>query len=75
MEETRKLLKLFGVAVTDFETAAEKLAAEADPLAALARSTEMCRELNRRWLDVTTHVFAAQDRFLAALGEAAARKG
>ena len=40
-DETRKLLKIFGVAVTDFEAEAEKLAATAassPPTAARIRS-------------------------------------
>jgi hypothetical protein len=79
-DETRKLLKLFGVTVTDFENESSKLTAAAAQLAPgaadqaltlLINSTEMCRELNQRWLEITRHVFAAQEKFLVALGEAA----
>jgi hypothetical protein len=82
-DETRKLLKIFGVAVTDFEAEAEKLAASAaqlssdsgrDQVAKLMKdSAELCRELNTRWLEVTQHVFALQDRLLSRCAEAAAK--
>lgn len=76
-DETRKLLKLFGVSVTDFEAEADKLAARAaalpadggraEVLALLKDTTELCRDVNARWLEITRHVFSAQDRFLAAV--------
>lgn len=82
-DESRKLLKLFGVTVTDFETEAEKLAARAaelgasagrdEALAVVKDLSELCRELNGRWMEITRHVFAVQDRFLAAVAEAATR--
>src|SRR5947209_8191122 len=82
-DETRRLLKVFGVAVTDFEAEAEKLAATAaqlspdsgrDQVATLMKdSAELCRELNARWLEVTQRVFALQDRLLARCAEAAAK--
>jgi len=82
-DETRKLLKLFGVAVTDFEAEATKLAATASQLSAdsskeevaklLQDSAELCRELNQRWIETTLHIVAAQDRLLSICAEAAAR--
>jgi len=82
-DETRKLLKVFGVAVTDFEAEADKLAGRAAQLSTttgkeeiislVADTTELCRELGQRWLEITQHVFAMQDRFLAAVAEAAGR--
>ena len=82
-DETRKLLKLFGVAVTDFEAEATKLAATASQLSAdsskeevaklLQDSAELCRELNHRWIETTQHIVAAQDRLLSICAEAAAR--
>ena len=52
-DETRKLLKVFGVAVTDFEAEAEKLAATAGQMsgstgkeqivALLQDATDLCR--------------------------------
>jgi hypothetical protein len=82
-DETRKLLKIFGVAVTDFETEAEKLAATAaqlgpdaskDQVAELMKdAAELSRELNARWLEITQRVFALQERLLSRCAEAAAR--
>ncbi len=82
-DETRKLLKLFGVAVTDFQAEAEKLAATAgqmsgntgkDHIATLLKdTTDLCRELNTRWLETTQHIFAIQNRLLSQIAEAAAR--
>jgi hypothetical protein len=82
-DDTRKLLKVFGVAVTDFEAEAEKLASAAAQLTAesgkeeVAKLTkdaaELCRELNTRWMEITQRVFALQDRLLARCAEAAAK--
>ncbi|MEX2560098.1 MAG: hypothetical protein WD403_09290 [Pirellulales bacterium] len=81
--ETRRLLKIFGVAMTDFEAEADKLEATADQLTAdtgkeqiaklLKDATELCGELNARWLETTQHVFAIQNRLLSRCSEAAAR--
>ena len=75
-DETRKLLKIFGVAVTDFEAEAEKLAATAaqlspdsshDQVAKLMKdAAELSRELNARWLEITQRVFALQERLRLA---------
>lgn len=82
-DDSRKLLKIFGVTVTDFEAEAEKLtraaeqlsasASAADVAALLKDTTELCRELNTRWLEITKHVFANQDRLLTTVATAAAR--
>ena len=81
-DETRKLLKIFGVAVTDFEAEAEKLQAAAqlsvqsgqEQIAKLLKdATEVCRELNTRWLETTQHIFAIQGRLLARCADAAGR--
>jgi len=82
-DETRKLLKIFGVAVTDFEAEAEKLAVNAaqlapdsspDQVAKLMKdAADLGRELNTRWLEVTQRVFALQDRLLSRCSEAAAK--
>ena len=58
-DDTRKLLKIFGVAVTDSEAEAEKLVARASQLstnsnkeeivALLKDGADLCRELNTRW--------------------------
>lgn len=82
-EETRHLLKLLGVAVTDFEAKAEKLAATAaqfspdssrDHVAKLMKdAAELSRELNARWLEITQRVFALQEGLLFRCAEAAAK--
>ena len=82
-DETRKLLKIFGVAVTDFEAEAEKLAAVAAQLAPdsspdqvakqMKDAAELSRELNARWLEITQRVFALQERLLSRCAEAAAK--
>ena len=81
MDETRQLLKVFGVAVTDFEAEAEKLKGAAEQLTGdtdkteiasqLKNVTELCRELNTRWLEVTQRVFQSQNELLARSAEAA----
>jgi hypothetical protein len=80
---TRKLLKIFGVAVTDAEAEAERLIARAGQLSAhgtreevaalLKDGAELCRELNTQWLEITERVFAIQSRLQAHLAEAAAK--
>ncbi len=81
MDETRQLLKIFGVAVTDFEAKAEKLKSVAEQFTAgtnnaevagqLKNVAELCRELNTRWLQVTQRVFEAQNELLAKCAEKA----
>ena len=83
MDETRQLLKIFGVAVTDFESEAEKLAnvaaefsseTDRDEIAhQLKNVSELCRELNTRWFQVTQRVFEIQNQLLARSAEAAAK--
>ena len=82
-DDTRKLLKVFGVAVTDAEAEAERLAGTAAQLSAsagkeeiarlLKDASELCRELNTRWLEITERVFAIQTRLETYLSEAAAK--
>ena len=82
-DDTRKLLKVFGVAVTDAEAEAERLAATAAQLSAgadkeevaklLKDASDLCRELNTRWLEITQRVFAIQSRLHQQLAEAGAR--
>ena len=83
MEDTRKLLKVFGVAVTDFEAEAEKLGMSAEQLPAggtkeqvaklMQDASELCRELNTRWIEVTQRVVELQNRLLTRCASAAAR--
>jgi len=80
-EDTRKLLKIFGVAVTDAEVEAEKLASTAAQLSTssskeeivnlLKDASDLSRELNTRWLEVTQRVCAIQDGLWTKLTEAA----
>jgi hypothetical protein len=82
-DETRKLLKIFGVATTDAEAEAEKLVAKAGQLspnsskeevaALLKDAADLCRELNTRWLEITERVFAIQSRLQTQLAAAAAK--
>jgi hypothetical protein len=82
-EDTRKLLKIFGVAVTDAEAEAERLAGTAAQLSGsagkeevaklLRDASELCRELSTRWLEITGRVFAIQSRMQQQLAEAGAR--
>jgi hypothetical protein len=82
-EDTRKLLKVFGVAVTDAEAEADRLAESAAQLSAgsgkediaklLKDSSELCQEMSTRWLEITERVFAIQNRLRQQLAEAGAR--
>jgi hypothetical protein len=79
-DDTRKLLKVFGVAVTDAEAEAERLAGTAAKLSVsdgneeiamlLKDASDLCRELNTRWLEITQRVFAIQNRLQTQLSEA-----
>jgi hypothetical protein len=82
-DDTRKLLKVFGVAVTDAEAEAERLAGTAARLSATATKEEvarllkdasdLCRELDTRWLEITERVVAIRGRLHQQLAEAGAR--
>jgi hypothetical protein len=82
-DDTRKLLKVFGVAVTDAEAEAERLAVAAAQVSAgssneevaklLKDGSELCREVNTRWLEITQRVFAIQGRLQQQLAEAGAK--
>ncbi len=82
-ELTRKLLKVFGVAATDFEDAGVRLREQAkavsgpDLLALAGEAIAASAEVNRRWLEVTRLIFEAQARLHAEVGQriAAARGG
>ena len=82
-DATRKLLKVFGVAVTEFEDASRRLqeqaraAGGADLLAAAGEAIAASAEVQRRWLELTHYLFEEQGRLHAALSEriAAARGG
>ena len=80
-DATLKLLKVFGVAVTDAE--AERRAGTAAELSASGRKEEvakllqdasdLCRDLNTRWLEITQRVFAIQNRLQTHLSDAAVK--
>ena len=82
-DDTRKLLKVFGVAVTDAEAEAQRLGTISAQLSASATkeeiakllkdSSDLCQELNTRWLEITQRVFAIQNRLLQQLADADAR--
>ena len=82
-DDTRKLLKVFGVAVTDAEAEAERLTDIAAQLSAstgkeeiakfLNDAGDLCQELNTRWLEITQRVFAIQNRLHQQLAEAGVR--
>jgi len=82
-DDTRKLLKVFGVAVTDSEAEVERLAGIAAQLSAssskeeiaklLKDGSDLCQELTTRWLEITQRVFAIQNRLQQQLAEAGAR--
>jgi hypothetical protein len=81
-DDTRKILKVFGVAVTDSEAEVDKLIARSgrlstssneDMAALLKDAADLCHELNARWLEVTQRVFAIQDRLQSQLREAATK--
>ena len=65
-DDTRKLLKVFGMAITDSEAEAEKLVTAAAQLsgnsgkeeiiALLKNASDLNRELNTRWLEITQRV-------------------
>ena len=81
MDETRQLLKIFGVAVTNFEAEAEKLRDVAEQFTTgtdkaevaghLKNVAELCRELNTRWLQITQRVIEAQNELLVRYSKAA----
>ncbi len=78
-EDARKLLKLFGVAVTDFEAESQELlnrvqalgpGAGGDLVAPLRDLVELIADTNRRWQEVTEHLFSGQQRVLAEIVKA-----
>lgn len=83
MDDTRQLLKVFGVAVTDFEAEAARLQELAAQFSSntgrqeiathLKNVAELCRELNTRWFDVTQRIVTVQNELLARCADAAAR--
>lgn len=79
-DPTRRLLRVFGVKVTDYE---ERMAgileragstSSADELVDLAKEAlELTSDLNERLRDITSHVLATQSRVLGELRAAVER--
>jgi hypothetical protein len=78
-DDTRKLLKGFGVAVTDFEQESEELLVRVralkkqpgeDLIAELRDLLELIADSNAKWQKVTEHLFDAQRRVLADVVQA-----
>lgn len=78
-DDTRKLLRSFGVAVTDFEQESEELLERVralkgkpgeDLIAELRDLLELIADSNAKWQKVTVHLFEAQGRVLADVVQA-----
>lgn len=73
LDPTRKLLKVFGVKVTDYEAKTDELVArwagaDAPGRAAIqAEALELSADLAHSLREVTSHVLERQERVLAAL--------
>jgi hypothetical protein len=82
-DATRKMLKVFGMAVTDFEDVSRRLqerargAAGQDLLALAEEAITASAEVNRQWVEMCRHIFEEQARLQAAVAQrlAAAREG
>ncbi|MEE9245130.1 MAG: hypothetical protein V3U63_02915 [Gemmatimonadota bacterium] len=77
--DTRRLLKVFGVAVTDFEQASDQLLARVDAAGTDASGElvqtvrelfELITETNARWFAITDRMFETQRKLLTDLTEA-----
>lgn len=73
LDETRRLLKVFGVSVTDFEEESGKLldrvrdlkgGPPAELVAALRDALELLLDVNSKWHATTNHLFERQRQFL-----------
>ncbi len=76
-DPTRKLLKIFGVKVTDYEERSRGLLERAatasgeDRTALLAEALELTADMNQWLREITSHVLATEMRVLAELGRIA----
>ena len=71
-DPTRKLLKVFGVKVTDYEAKTDALlqrtsASDADRVALLNEALELTADLDHWLREVTSHVLERQERVLTRL--------
>ena len=78
MNETRRFLKTFGVAVTDFEAEAARLVErlqssdwpnDKDALTLLKDLTELCGELNTRWFEIHQRIHDLQKHLFSSVAE------
>jgi hypothetical protein len=73
MDQTRKLLKVFGVKVTDYEAKTDELLArwssanEHDRAAIQAEALELSADLAHWLREISSHVLERQERVLSAL--------
>jgi hypothetical protein len=73
MDPTRKLLKVFGVKVTDYEAKTDDLLArwagakDADRAAIQAEALELSADLAHWLREITAHVLERQERVLSSL--------
>jgi hypothetical protein len=80
-ELTRKMLKVFGVAVTDFEDASRRMqeqakaAAPQDLLGLAGQALAASAEVTRRWLEVSRLIFEEQGHLHAELAQRIAAGG
>lgn len=82
-DDTRRLLKVFGVAVTDIESEGAELNARIaglggepsdEMLVALGDLLKLVVDTNRKWRDVTDHLMNVETRLLRDAIAAIARK-
>lgn len=71
-DPTRKLLRVFGVKVTDYEAKTDALlqrsqATDADRVAILSEALELTADLDHWLREVTSHVLERQERVLTKL--------
>jgi len=80
--DTRKLLKVFGVSVTDFEEESRRISQKARNLQAsngefvkiVQDALESVQEVNMRWFEVTSRILEIQRKMLGDVIESAKRR-
>ena len=85
MDETRRLLKTFGVAVTEFESEAKRIvnnvqgladsSSSKDILRVLKDVAELCGELNARWLEINQRIHDLQRQLFSTCATVATDRG
>jgi hypothetical protein len=84
-EDTRQLLRTFGVTVTNFEERTTQLLEQAKQLRQAGDSNGMLTllkdfagellDLQRRWLDITNHTLSQQRRVLTEIATLVSERG